>query len=92
MTKKRYILCCQLLILSDDNFHLTILYMTFDRVCCLPFKNSYLGQCSGFVFDTCTPTSERNSQEKTENFNVEGSRQHISPSMGEGDEGYKGSQ
>jgi len=26
------------------------------------------------------------------NGSVEGSRQHISPSMGEGDEGYKGSQ
>jgi len=31
-------------------------------------------------------------RKKIKNFNVEGNLQHISPSMEEGDEGYKGSQ
>jgi len=31
LTNKRYILCCQLLILYMYNFHLSIVYMTFDR-------------------------------------------------------------
>ena len=39
-------------------FHLSILYMTLHKVCCLAFKIGYMELSNAFVFDTCTQTLE----------------------------------
>ena len=66
--------------------------MVFDRVCCLSFKNSYVGSAAVLCSTPVLQLQKEIPKKKTKNFNVEGNRQHISPSMGEGDESYKGSQ